>query len=208
MGSYRVHWDCCDSVSVTEGYEPPECPFCAPVRPQSSCIISGSFDPLTKGHQFLVLEALKLFNCVHLIIAPNPSKGAGLLSPDERLLSCIETFADEPRVRVHVMPAGIFLVDYAKSLACSTIVRGLRNATDFEYEHSVDMVQRKLSPNVRTLYMITPREYTEVSSTLVRSLYGLQGWELVVADYVPDSVLKLLKAAKQTPEPPSQSGTA
>lgn len=158
-----------------------------------AAVVSGSFDPFTNGHLYLVNEALNFFDKVYVVIASNPAK-KGLLEFDERLALCHEIFdtsASDARVDVSVLKPGFMLIEHAQALGATAIVRGLRNATDFEYEHSIDLVQRKLS-SIRTMYFITPREYTEVSSSLIRSLYGLQGWDRAIKDYVPPAVLTAL----------------
>lgn len=158
-----------------------------------SCVVSGSFDPLTNGHLYLVNEALNFFGKVYVVIAANPAK-KGLLDFDERKALCHEVFdasSYDSRVDVSVLAQGYMLIEHAQALGATAIIRGLRNATDFEYEHSVDLVQRKIS-SIRTMYFITPREYTEVSSSLIRSIYGLQGWDRVIKDYVPPAVLTAL----------------
>lgn len=159
-----------------------------------SAIVSGSFDPITNGHVFLVKEALALFGYVYVVVAASPAKSAGLFTAEERLDICREVFADTPNVLVIQLPPKVMLVDYAADIRANVIVRGLRNATDFEYEQSVDRVQRKRHVDIRTIYLLTPREYTEVSSSLVRNIYGLHGWENVVSDYVPAPVMAALTA--------------
>lgn len=155
------------------------------------CVVSGSFDPFTNGHLNLVTEALDLFSRVDIVVAQNAAKSGGLFTLDERVEMINEVFAGDPRVRTHVMQPGQFLITYAQALGAHAIVRGLRNTTDFEYEHSVDLVQRKLSA-IKTVYLITPRELTEVSSSLIKTLCPLNGWEKIVKDYVPPAVMNRL----------------
>lgn len=164
---------------------------------KTSAIISGSFDPITNGHVWLVQEALKLVETVHFVIATNPNK-TPMFTAIERFEMAFRVFdylGMLDRVEVRLLPAKTMLVEYAREFGCDLIVRGLRNATDFEYEHTIDMVQRKVNPEVRTVYLMTPHHLTEVSSSMVKSLVGLNGWERVVSDYVPQEVFNRLPRA-------------
>ena len=157
-----------------------------------SCTISGSFDPITNGHVWLVNEALTMFDRVQFVVATNPAK-KHMFNQVERFELAVKVFEHMlDRVEIRLLPERMMLVDYAMEIDAPVIVRGLRNTTDFEYEHSIDMVQRLKQPTVRTMFLMTPRELTEVSSSMVRGLVGLRGWGLVVDDYVPPAVFTAL----------------
>lgn len=163
-----------------------------------SAIVSGSFDPITVGHVWLVEEALKLAETVHVVVAHNPDKKY-MFNQVERFQHVVETFEHRlQRVEVRLLPPKTMLVDYAREFNCHTIVRGLRDSSDLEYERRIDLVQRKVNADVQTLYVMTPPDLNEVSSTMVRGLAGLKGWELVVSEYVPHPVLVALRAKVNT----------
>lgn len=156
-------------------------------------LVSGSFDPCTNGHKWLVMQALQHVDVVHIVIATNPNKKP-LFTESERFDMLLELFEHQlMKVDVHVLPAKTMLIDYATEHGVDVIFRGLRNATDFEYEHAIDLVQTLRQPDIKTLYMMTPREFTEVSSSLVKSICGLTNWEDIVSRYVPDVVFDALR---------------
>jgi pantetheine-phosphate adenylyltransferase len=165
-----------------------------------SIIVSGSFDPITYGHTWLVNRALQLADTVHLVVANNPSKKY-MFDQVERFQLAYETFsATLARVEIRLLPAKTMLVDYAREFDCKHILRGLRTSADMEYERGLERVQAHVNNDVSTLYVLTPPELAEVSSSMVRGLVGLRGWELVASDYVPPPVLAALqrKAACST----------
>lgn len=156
-------------------------------------IISGSFDPITNGHLHLIQKGLELLDEVVVIIASNANKKS-MFDLEERKNLVMQAIKNV-RLNAHVLvlPSDELVVSMAKTLDARYIVRGLRNGTDFEYEHQIDLVQTKIAPLVKTVYFITPRELTEVSSSLVKSVVGLKGWKKIAEPYVPPCVLKALE---------------
>lgn len=163
-----------------------------------SCIISGSFDPITNGHLWLLKEALQMFDKIFFVVGTNSAKqhffdqGTRIALVIRAIEQCFSA-EEVSRIQVLPLPPKQMLVDFAIEQNCTVILRGLRNSTDFEYEYGIDLVQRRRHPDIRTIFLITPREYTEISSSLVRQLAGLQGWELVVSDFVPTIILQALQ---------------
>jgi pantetheine-phosphate adenylyltransferase len=156
-------------------------------------IVSGSFDPITKGHIHLVNKGLELLEGIVIVVAYNPNK-KGMFTAEERIAmikGC--EFLHNARVSVLMLPPKELVVKLAKDLDAKYIIRGLRNTTDFEYERQIDMVQTTVAPEVDTLFFMTPRELTEVSSSLVKSFHGMNGWEKIAEPYVPQCVLEALK---------------
>lgn len=161
-------------------------------------IVSGSFDPITNGHTHLIYQGLRLLDHVVVVIANNPTK-KGMFSFKERKQLVIDAIKERldpnmEKVSVIALPQDEMVVNVARHLRAFYIIRGLRNGTDFEYERQIDLVQAKIAPEVETVYFMTPRELTEVSSSMVKSLLGLKGWEKVAEPYVPECVLAALKA--------------
>lgn len=152
-------------------------------------ILSGSFDPFTNGHVDLVNNGFKLLDTVVIVIGTNRAKKP-MFSIDERIAMIkASTYTD---IDVIVLPDDELVINLAKQLDAKYIIRGLRNTTDFDYEQQIDLVQTKIAPEIKTLYFMPPRELTEVSSSLVKSLHGLNGWVEIAKPYVPAPVLEAL----------------
>src|SRR5690349_18542477 len=151
-----------------------------------TAIYPGSFDPLTNGHLSLIQRGLQMFDRLIVAIAVNPKK-TPLFTVDERRQLIREACNDE---RVEVDDFQGLLVDYAKQRGVNVIVRGLRAVSDFEYEFQMANMNRKLAPQVETVFMMTGEDYFYISSQLVREVAALGG---SVEGLVPPNVLvKLL----------------
>ncbi len=152
-------------------------------------IYPGTFDPPTKGHADIIERASKLFDNVIVAVGKNSNK-APLLTVDERLqaLSSISS----PYDNVTVESFDGLLVEYAKSKGAKSIVRGLRAVADFDYEFQIAMVNRKLEPEVDSVFLMTSWEYSFLSSSVVREIALLKG---DVSTMVPDQVLTILEGA-------------
>jgi len=151
-------------------------------------IYPGSFDPVTNGHLDVIQRALAIFDTVVVAIARNVGK-KGLFSPEERADLLREVLAHEPRVEVDAFSG--LLVDYVQARGARSVVRGLRAVADFEYEFQLALMNRRLCPQVDTLFLMTDENHFYVSSSLVREIAGLGG---DVSEFVPDPVLRALKS--------------
>ncbi|MFP2964179.1 pantetheine-phosphate adenylyltransferase [Myxococcus sp. 1LA] len=150
-------------------------------------IYPGSFDPLTNGHLSLIQRSLKMFDRLIVAIAVNPKK-TPLFSEDERRALIREAVQDE---RVEVDAFHGLLVDYVRRRNAGVIVRGLRAVSDFEYEFQLANMNRKLAPDVETVFMMTGEDYFYISSNLVREVASFGG---DVTGLVPPNVHEGLKA--------------
>lgn len=155
----------------------------------SIAIYPGSFDPITNGHVDLVKRTLRIFDRIVVAIATNPEKDRSLFSVDERIQMINEVFADLGG-RVEADSFQGLLVDYAEKKRSRVIIRGLRAISDFEYEFQMAMMNRRLKPQIETLFMMTGESEFYTSSRLVKEVVSLGG---DVAGLVPDNVLKKLK---------------
>lgn len=135
-------------------------------------LFPGSFDPFTDGHDNIVRRALRLFDAVVVAVGENSDKQC-LFSPEERVALVKQRYAAEPRVSV--VCYSDLTVDCCHRCGCSAIVRGVRNATDWEYEATVAAVNQQLAPDIETLLLPADAELRNVSSTLERErlLHGL-----------------------------------
>ncbi|PSM30937.1 pantetheine-phosphate adenylyltransferase [Haliangium sp. UPWRP_2] len=155
-------------------------------------LYAGSFDPTTNGHMWVVQQGARLFDELIVIVGQNPhKKGAWTIA--ERVAILKECCAQLRNVEVRHFD-GRYLVRVAAELGARYLLRGLRNAGDFAYEQTIANVNRDLEPQVETVFLVTPRELAEVSSSTVRAMVGFAGWQDVVARYVPSAVLQRMKA--------------
>ncbi|MCP3144478.1 pantetheine-phosphate adenylyltransferase [Pyxidicoccus xibeiensis] len=150
-------------------------------------IYPGSFDPLTNGHLSLIQRSLKMFDRLIVAIAVNPKK-TPLFTEDERRELIRDAVKDD---RVEVDAFHGLLVDYVKRRNVGVIIRGLRAVSDFEYEFQLANMNRKLAPDIETVFMMTGEDYFYISSQLVREVASFGG---DVTGLVPDNVNTKLRA--------------
>lgn len=149
-------------------------------------IYPGSFDPLTNGHLSLIQRSLKMFDRLIVAIAVNPKK-TPLFSQEERI-ELIRDAVKDPRVEVDSFHG--LLVDYVHQRNVSVVIRGLRAVSDFEYEFQLANMNRKLAPDIDTVFMMTGEDYFYISSQLVREVATFGG---NVEGLVPPNVYAGLK---------------
>ena len=135
-------------------------------------IYPGSFDPPTLGHLDVVERAARLFDTLIVAVGVNSAK-TPLLSAERRLIALRESTAHLPNVSVESFSG--LLVEYALSTGAKSIVRGLRATADFEYEFQMAMVNRRLSDQVDTVFLMTKWEHSYLSSSIVREVALLGG---------------------------------
>lgn len=131
-------------------------------------IFPGSFDPFTRGHQAIVEEALRLFDKVVIAIGYNTAK-RGMLAVEARKSLIERVYHNDPRVEVTTYTT--LTGDEARRVGATTMIRSVRNATDFEYERTLDRINREIYPDLRTIFIIAPTEVEHISSSLVRELH-------------------------------------
>ena len=147
----------------------------------------GSFDPVTNGHINLIHRGLVVFDRMIVAVAHNPRK-TPLFPPEERMQMIRDSIGDEPRVEITTFEG--LLVDYAKQRNVNAVMRGLRALSDFEFEFQLAHMNRRLAPDIETVFMMTGEEHFYVSSSLVREIAQSGG---NLAGLVPASVEKALK---------------
>jgi pantetheine-phosphate adenylyltransferase len=157
-------------------------------RPDGSlAVFPGSFDPITNGHLDVVDRALRVFDRVRMAILVNPDKKP-LFSVEERVGIIREAYRGNPRVEVDTFSG--LLVDYAERVGASVIIRGIRAISDFEYEFQMALMNRRLNPQIETVFMMPAESYSYVSSRLVKEVFQLGGR---VSDVVPPVVGRRLR---------------
>lgn len=154
-------------------------------------IYAGSFDPPTRGHLWMIERGAALFDELVVVLGVNPEK-KGFLTEVQRLDALRGMLVGGPaNVRVEKMTGG-FLVDFARRLGATHLLRGMRNTTDFEYEKSMERMNARMEPALQTVYLLPPRELEEISSSFVRGFVGVQGWQRWVQECVPANVLNII----------------
>ena len=131
-------------------------------------VFPGSFDPFTKGHEDIVRRALPLFDELYIAFGRNVTKER-LFDVTAQMQSVARVFADEPKVKV-IEYQGL-TCDFCHNIGAQYIVRGLRNALDFQYESEMAAINKELAPDIETLFILTNPRWAHLSSSTVRELY-------------------------------------
>jgi pantetheine-phosphate adenylyltransferase len=134
-------------------------------------IYAGSFDPITRGHEDLIRRSCEFVDQLVVAVANNSSKKP-LFTPDERVELIRKATGEDPCVQVRQFQG--LLVDFAREVGASLIIRGLRAVSDFEYEFQMALMNRNLSPGLETVFMVPSVETTYISSSIIREIaqYG------------------------------------
>ena len=157
-----------------------------------TAIYPGSFDPVTLGHLNIIKRAAQCFDRVIVCVMVN-SKKHGLFTPEERVELIRRVVSQLPNVEVDA--SSILLAEYAKQRRARVIVKGLRAVSDFEAEVQMSVINRKLNPNVDTMFLPSHEKYTYLSSTVVKEMvrYGVE-----LSDFLPREIIQDVK--KKTEE--------
>ena len=149
-------------------------------------IYAGSFDPVTNGHLDVIERAAKLCDEVIVAVAFNPEK-QGLFTPEERVSLLNKVVAGLGNVRVTAFHG--LLVEFAQKENATAVIRGIRAVSDFEFEFQMALMNRRLSPQLETLFLMPKEEFSYVSSRLVKEVASLGG---DVSHFVPPVVADAL----------------
>ena len=158
-------------------------------------IYPGSFDPLTNGHVDIIQRGSRFFDRIVVAVLINVEK-APLFTVPERVDIAREVFSAWSNVEVDTFDG--LLVEYAQSKHASVIVRGLRAVSDFEYEMQMALMNRRLSPDVETIFMMPAEPYTYVSSRLVKEVVALGGSVHGLVPTIVERRLREKKLARET----------
>ena len=150
-------------------------------------LFPASFDPLTNGHLDIARRARRLFDEVVLAIALNVNK-SGTFSLEDRIEMLESVVGEDPSFRITTFEG--LTVDYAREIGAVAIIRGVRAMSDFEYEFEMALMNKHLSPELETIFMMPSQEYLYVSSSRLRELarFGRD-----VSEFVPEIVAVKLK---------------
>lgn len=146
------------------------------------CVFPGSFDPITRGHVDLVRRALPLFDKIYVAIGINSQKKY-LFSLEQRLEWCRDVFADDAKVEIGQFTG--LTVNYCKEVGANYLLRGLRNASDFDYEKTISQLNTIIGDDLETVFLISKPEFSHISSTIVREIIKGNG---DVSAFLPEQI--------------------
>jgi len=158
-------------------------------------VYPGSFDPIHNGHLDIIARCRPIFDVVIVAVLRNEEKRP-LFSVEERVEMLEELIGEDGFCRVESFSG--LLVDFMERVGARTIVRGLRAVSDFEYEFQMALMNRRLSPQVETVFMMPREDYSYLSSRMVKEIFGFGG---DLAGLVPPTVLERLARRLGRKEP-------
>ncbi len=156
-------------------------------------IYPGTFDPLTNGHLDLISRGAKIVDDLVVAILRNSDKATPLFTVEERFEMITEATQGYDNVSVAVFNG--LLVDFAREQGAKAVLRGIRAISDYEYELQMAMMNRKLDPELETLFMMPGEKYTYVSSRLIKGVFQLGG---DISALVPPLVVSRLRSKVPT----------
>lgn len=146
-------------------------------------VFPGSFDPITRGHENIILRALELFDKIIVAVGENAEK-LTVFSLDQRVEWIQHVFLNEPRIIVEKYSG--LTVEYCRTRDIRFILRGLRTSADFEFERTIGQVNKKLNPDIETVFLLTAPEFTALNSSIVRDIFKHGG---DASQFVPEGII-------------------
>lgn len=145
-------------------------------------VFPGSFDPITKGHEDVIKRAISLFDKIIVAIGQNVDKSA-YFSIQDRILWLEKVFAENENVVIKTYSG--LTVEFCKQVDANYLLRGLRTSADFEFERSIGQTNKKLYPEIETVFMLAMPEFTPITSSIVRDVHRHGG---NIMNFIPDSI--------------------
>ena len=146
-------------------------------------IYPGSFDPVTNGHMDIIRRASKMFDKLTVVVAQNANKPSGCFTASERKVLLERSTQEIENVSVDICTG--LLADYARENNVAVIVKGLRAVSDFEHEFQQALTNKKLNPELETIFLSSEAEYMFLSSSLVKQVCVFGG---DISEFVPNAV--------------------
>ena len=153
-----------------------------------TAICPGSFDPITLGHLNVIRRASSLFDKVVVCVMFNSTKKTPMFTVEEKVNMVRKAVERYPNVEVESYSG--LLAEYAKRFEGAVLIKGLRAASDFDYEFQMDMINKKINPDLETIFLTADQKYTFLSSTIVREMarYGAD-----LKGLVPDELIEFIE---------------
>ena len=152
---------------------------------ERTAICPGSFDPITLGHTDIIQRAALMFDKIIVVIMKNANKANGFFTLEERKSFIEKTVGNIPNVEVDIYDG--LLAEYARQRNACAIIKGLRAVSDFEYEFQMALTNKKLNPEVETVFLTTSAENMYLSSSMVKQIASMGG---DISHFVPESILE------------------
>ena len=147
-------------------------------------VFPGSFDPITSGHVDLINRALPLFDKIVIAIGVNSQKNY-LFDLEQRMQWLNDCFAEEDKIEVNSFKG--LTVNFCKEIGANYLIRGLRNASDFDYEKTISQLNHIIGDDLETVFLISQPEYSHISSTIVREIIKGKG---DISTFLPEQITK------------------
>ncbi|NLB34635.1 MAG: pantetheine-phosphate adenylyltransferase [Elusimicrobia bacterium] len=157
----------------------------------SLAIYPGSFDPVTNGHIDIIDKSLGIFDKIVVAIIVNPSKKT-LFSIKEREMMLKSIFKDNEKIEIRSFEG--LLVDFATLIGADTVIRGLRAVSDFEYEFQMALMNQRLNPKIKSVYLMPSPEFSFISSSIIKEVFFFGG---DIAGLVPRGVVEFLEKKRE-----------
>ena len=154
------------------------------------CVFAGTFDPITKGHAFVIDKCLEMFDKVIVALGVNQDKKP-MFSLEQRKKMISLVYENQPRVEVAEFNG--MLVDFMKEKGVKINVRGIRDLDDYKYENTMERYNRDMYNEMITIYLPTPKELVHISSSAMRNILNIGG---DASEYLPKQILQVIKAEK------------
>ena len=143
----------------------------------------GSFDPITRGHENIIRRALPLFDEIVIAVGLNIEK-SGYFAVEDRVKWIEHVFKDDPKIIVRSYSG--LTVDFCREISAGFILRGLRTSADFEFERTIGQVNKKLNPDVDTVFLLSTPDFTSINSSIVRDVFKNGG---DVSSFIPEGII-------------------
>ena len=151
-------------------------------------IYPGSFDPVTSGHLNIIRRAANIFDRVIVCVMVNSGKKSPMFTQDERVALIRRVTENLPNVEVDC--SGELLAEYARRKGCCTIIKGLRAGSDFENEFQMALINRKINPELDTMFLPAEHQYMYMSSSVVKELAA---FDADLSDFLPEKIIPEFK---------------
>ena len=153
-----------------------------------TAVCSGSFDPITLGHLDIIRRSAACFDKVWVCVSPNAEKKNQMFTPEQKLQLVQLAVADLPNVEAELGPG--LLADYAVAHGATVIVRGARNASDFDVEYQLALINKSIHPELDTVILPASAEYQHFSSSMAREMIR---YRQPLEQYLPEAIIPLVR---------------